>query len=100
MISINDLCIFFQNLDGSQDFANFKAAVKKTPSWLRRLHRRSLMLSLKDLQSLYENVNITTSMLDGPQDIDIVNMPSPSKFEVKNYEMKDYVRTFTKAAST
>ena len=80
--------------------SDFKAAVKKTNYWLRRLPRRSLMLSLKDLQSLREDVNITATLLDGPEDIDIINLPAPSKFDVKNFEMDSYFRKFTEFAST
>ena len=58
------------------------------------------MLSLKDLQSLTGDVKITTEILDGPKEIDIVNFPPPSKFVVKDYEMMDYFKMFTSAAST
>ena len=58
------------------------------------------MLALKDLQSLTGDVKITTEILDGPKEIDIVNFPPPYKFLVKDYEMIDYFKKFTSAAST
>ena len=81
-----------QELAGIEDLANFRTAVKQTSPWLRRMPRRSLMLALKDLQSLSQDVELSEKTLDGPEQIDIVNNPAPSKFVVNNYEMADYFK--------